>query len=56
MTRPYHHWTTGDIRVLRDHYPAGGVRECLKYLPNLSSKSIRMQAAKWGIRFAGETR
>lgn len=51
MARPYHHWTMGDIRVLRDHYPTGGVRECLKYLPQLSSKKIRLQAAKQGIRF-----
>jgi len=56
VTRPYHHWTTGDIRILRDHYPLGGVRECQIHLPSLSSKSIREQAAKQGIRFIAELR
>jgi len=56
MTRPYHHWTTGDLRVLREHYPIGGVRECMKHLPALTSKSIREQAAKWGIKYTGSMR
>ena len=54
MTRPYHHWTTSDLRVLREHYPAGGVNECMKHLAHvadLSPNKIWKQAKKQGIGF-----
>ena len=56
MTRPYHHWKTSELQVLRDHYPSGGVRECMRrlaHLPDLSPNKVWKQAKKQGIRFEG---
>jgi hypothetical protein len=53
MTRAYHHWTMGDTKLLREHYPAGGTRACLLAMPHLTYNQVRNQAHKQGIKFNG---
>lgn len=43
-----HFWTTTEISIVRQHYPAGGAQACKALLPHRSIGSICQQAAKLG--------
>lgn len=43
-------WKTTEIRVLREHYNAGGAIACRHHLPKRSLGAIRAKAAELGIR------
>lgn len=42
-------WKTSEIKLLREHYPSGGVDLCLKHLVR-SAKAIQQQAFRHNIR------
>ena len=43
-------WTTTELAVIREHYPAGGIDACESRLPGRSRSSIWQQAGKLGLR------
>lgn len=43
-------WKTTEIRVLREHYNAGGAIACRHHLPKRSLMAIRAKAAEIGLR------
>lgn len=47
---PKRFWTGKEERLLREHYPAGGVPECLPLLPGRTASSIYNRAGQLGLR------
>ena len=43
-------WSRAEIALLREHYPNGGLKVALEYLPSRSWHSIHMKAQKLRIR------
>lgn len=37
-------WTTPEIKIIKEHYPAGGAAACAALLPNRTIKAIQQQA------------
>ncbi len=44
-----HSWSDMELKIMRKHYPVGGIKECLKLL-NRSESSIRLKAHKLGLK------
>lgn len=49
--KPKPGWTTGEIRILREHYPVGGANACAPLLPKRTKQGIRIRAALLEIYF-----
>ena len=47
------YWTEAEEAILRDHYPASGVRGCAMRLPGRAARRIYVRANKLGLRFEG---
>lgn len=50
MKRAYHHWTTHQLRLLREAYPDGGIRACVRLFAGVSKTAIYSQVALLGLR------
>lgn len=48
-------FTPEEDDIIRQHYPTGGVPECLKYLNNRYEASISGRASRLGIKYIGLT-
>ncbi len=46
----YPHWTTAELRILRQHYPRGGSAACVPVLPRHSRIAIQRKALDVGLR------
>lgn len=46
-------WTGREEKLLREHYPAGGVSTCLAVLPGRTASSIYNRAGQLGLRMPG---
>jgi len=42
-------WTTGELKVIREHYPTGGLAACLPLLPGRAAPSIYQKAFELGV-------
>lgn len=49
-------WTNREEKVLREHFPAGGVPACLPLLPGRTESSIYQHAAKLRLKSQKQTR
>jgi hypothetical protein len=47
---PVSYWRTDELRLLREHYPAGGAAAALAVLPGRARKAIQCKAAELGLR------
>lgn len=43
-------WTGREVKILREHFPAGGVPACLPLLPGRTASSIYQRAGQLGLR------
>ncbi len=50
--RRRYYWTTREEKILREHYPNGGLRACMPLLPNRSPISIYARANILGLKSA----
>jgi hypothetical protein len=51
---PKRFWTGREDKLMRQHYPAGGVSLCLQHLPGRSASSIYNRAGYLGLRKPGK--
>jgi hypothetical protein len=49
-TRPWRHWSEGDMQIIRDRYPSGGAEECLRLMPHRTRKTIYHKAHELGVK------
>ena len=49
VRRSRHFWTTREIAVVKEHYPAGGLLPCIERLPGRSAPAIYQQARVLGL-------
>lgn len=43
-------WTMPEVRIIEEHYPAGGVEACMERLPHRERGAIYQKAAQLGLR------